>query len=288
MVYKIAVITRTKDRLLFLERALQSVARQTLKDYIHVIVNDGGDREHVDSLVARQSDDVRKHIQVFHRTSASGAPDTIFNESIDRVDSVHVAIHDDDDSWHPEFLARTVKLLDDGAKGVVVRTDKVYEELKDGTIKTRKTERYQSDIKAVSIYRQLIDNQLTPISFIYQRDAYKEIGKYDDSLPVIGDWEFGIRFLLKYDVEFLDPGLALAHYHHRVGGKKDNSFALHSHRYYFNKVANKHFRAELQAGTLGIGYLMNKLRYDQSNLAAMAKKILPGFVTDRLKRRIQR
>ena len=39
---KVAVITRTKDRPIFLKRALLSVSSQTFSDYIHVVVNDGG------------------------------------------------------------------------------------------------------------------------------------------------------------------------------------------------------------------------------------------------------
>jgi len=40
---KVAVITRTKDRVLLLERALQSVHNQSMSDFVHVIINDGGD-----------------------------------------------------------------------------------------------------------------------------------------------------------------------------------------------------------------------------------------------------
>ena len=39
---KVAIITRTKDRPLLLERAIQSVESQTYSDYVHVILNDGG------------------------------------------------------------------------------------------------------------------------------------------------------------------------------------------------------------------------------------------------------
>jgi glycosyltransferase involved in cell wall biosynthesis len=42
-VLKVAVITRTKDRPLLLERAIKSVHNQTFKDYVHIIINDGGD-----------------------------------------------------------------------------------------------------------------------------------------------------------------------------------------------------------------------------------------------------
>lgn len=282
---KVAVITRTKDRTLFLKRAIASVSDQTFKDYVHVIVNDGGDSSEVDNLVAIQDDEVKSRIRVFHREAASNAPDTIFNESIDRVDSEYVAIHDSDDTWHPDFLKLTVEMLDGGARGVVVRTDKVTESIDGGVLHEKKREHYMPDLRAVSLYRQCIDNQLTPISFIYARSAYVAAGKYDDTLPVVGDWEFGVRFLQKFDVEYLDPGFPLAAYHHRADA--DNSFAEHNHRKHINKIQNKYLREDLDRGALGVGYLMSSLRYEQDMFASIAKKILPKRLAGLIKGRVR-
>lgn len=288
---KVAIITRTKDRPLFLARAIQSVAAQTYDDYVHVIVNDGGSTAQIERIVEQSGQ--QGSIKLFHRETASNAPDTIFNESIDRVDSEYVAIHDDDDTWHPEFLAQTTKRLEEsGMMGVVTRTDKVTEELDGNSIKTHKTEQWMPDVKVISLYRQCIDNQLTPIAFVYRRDAYQGVGKYDPGLPIVGDWDFGIRFLQKYDVEFLDPGYALAFYHHRKyvpGAQGNSSFgnSIEKHRYYANLLANKYLRQELAEGRLGIGYIMSQLRYERANTSNILKKILPGFVVGRLKKRVQ-
>lgn len=44
--YRVGIITRTKNRPLLLRRAIQSVANQTYKNYVHIIVNDGDSLEH--------------------------------------------------------------------------------------------------------------------------------------------------------------------------------------------------------------------------------------------------
>lgn len=282
---KVAIITRTKDRQVFLKRALESVSRQTYTDFVHVVMNDGGDKGAVDSLVAEQPKDYRDKIRVFHRDKPSGAPDYLFNEAINKVESDYIAIHDDDDTWHPEFLERAIERLDNGAMGVVVRTDNVYEKNNGKSIEKVKTDRYMPDIQAVSLYRQCLDNQLTAVAFVYSRRAYNDIGGYDDSLPVVGDWEFGIRFLMKYDVEFVDPGYALAYYHRRI--EKDNSFASHSHRENITKVFNKYLRQELAEGRLGIGYIMNDLRYEQDMITGYARKILPRRINGMIRSRLR-
>lgn len=283
---KIAIITRTKDRSVFLPRAIKSIAKQTYGDYVHVIVNDGGDMGTVENIVNSQSPEIRDKIKLFHRAEPSGAPDTIFNESIDRVDSEYVAIHDDDDTWHEDFLLQTVKYLDDtkDVAGVVVRTDKVVEKVDRDTIKIIKSEQLMPDLQAISLYRQFIDNQLMTNAFVYRRTAYEQVGKYDESLPVVADWEFGIRFLQEYEVGFLDPGFALANYHHRLG-TKDNSFAKHSHRKYVTLVANRYLRRDLKNGVLGAGYMISDLKYRQDSRNEFIKRIVPASVLKVMKRK---
>lgn len=283
---KIAIITRTKDRSLFLPRAIKSIATQSYDDYVHVIVNDGGNTEEVERIVDQQPSEIRSKIKLFHRPTSSGAPDTIFNESIDRVQSEYVAILDDDDTWHHDFLRSVVGYLDKSKNeaGVVVRTDKIVEKIKDGKIQILKSERLYPELSAISLYRQFMDNQLMTNAFVFRRSAYEAIGKYDDSLPVVADWEFGIRLLLKYEVGFLEPGFALANYHHRKNSK-DNSFAKHSHRKYVTLVANKYLRQELQSGVLGAGYIMSDLKYRQDSRNDFIKQIIPGKILRVVKRK---
>ena len=285
---KVAIITRTKDRPKLLERTMRSVHEQSFFDFIHVVINDGGDKESVDQLTAQYG----SRVKVIHNDKSEGM-EAASNKAIKSVDSRYVAIHDDDDTWHPEFLERTVKHLEgSGIKGVVVRTDKIMEELQDdGSATFISSTQWLPDVKAINLYRQCIDNQMTPITFIYRRDVFNEIGYYDESLPVCGDWDFGIRFLQKWDVDFLDPGFALANYHHRKfkrGVEGNTSYAGNDKaRYYTNLLMNKYLREELAEGRLGVGYIMSKLRYDQHEKAEMIRRVLPSFVTKRLKKRVQ-
>ncbi|HVX24106.1 MAG TPA: glycosyltransferase [Candidatus Saccharimonadales bacterium] len=287
----IAIITRTKDRPVFLRRALKSVSSQSYTDYEHVIINDNGDQAAVEKAVTAVDESRRAKITVIHRDTPSAGPDTIFTESVDLTKSNYVVIHDDDDSWHPDFLARTTTYLDEHPNlgGVVTRTDKVIERVEGDGVKTIKTFQLMPEVKVINLYRQCVDNQLTPIAFVYRRQAYEAVGKYDSSLPVCGDWEFGIRLLQQYDVDFLDPGYALAYYHHRQlpkHGRGDNSFAAFDHRYYVNLIMNRYLRQELKEGKLGVGYIMNQARYNQSSLAQMIKRLLPRRVSNLLKNRV--
>lgn len=282
---KVAIVTRTKDREAFLRRALESVRSQKYNNYIHVIVNDGGNEDKVNTIVNSLTYEQRIKTKVFHREKPSNAPDTIFNESINRVNSDFFAIHDDDDSWHPSFLQHTVGYLESHKKqaAVVVATNRITETIdRNNRILQKKKTAWMPELEAISLYRQCKDNQLTPISTLFRRSTYESINGFDDTLPVVGDWEFGIRLLMEYDVGFINPGFALANYHHRIN--KDNSFSLHSHREYVTFVINKYLRRDLNSGGLGVGYIMNDLKYTEDIRHQMVKNILPKIITNRIKK----
>ncbi len=289
---KVAVITRTKDRPTFLARAIESVHAQTEKDFIHVIYSDGGDREAINQQISEYSDEITGRIVVVHGKGSNHMEDTLFNPAIRTVGSTYIAIHDDDDTWHPEFLEKSIQTIEESGKGgVVVRTNKITEEITGDTIREIKTERWMPDLKAINLYRQCTENQMTAITFLYKRDIFEKIGGYDNSLAVCGDWDFGIRFLMESDVDYLDPGFALAFYHHRMYKKnaEGNTSGAGNDRfaYFTNQLLNKYLRQELKTGQLGIGYIMSQHRFNESYITRLARRVMPRVLADRLKRRAQ-
>lgn len=107
---KIAVITRTKNRAVLLARAAESVLGQKTENLVWVVVNDGGDKSDVETVV----DDFRKKSDndavVIHNEISAGM-EAASNIGIAASASDYIVIHDDDDSWEPGFLSNCVQLL---------------------------------------------------------------------------------------------------------------------------------------------------------------------------------
>ncbi|MGR9051111.1 MAG: glycosyltransferase family 2 protein [Gammaproteobacteria bacterium] len=99
----VAIITRTKNRNILLRRAIESVLGQHFRNWLMVIVNDGGDAEAVDRLVAEYESQFRGRSKVIHNPNSLGM-EAASNVGIKNSDSRYLVIHDDDDSWHPAFL----------------------------------------------------------------------------------------------------------------------------------------------------------------------------------------
>lgn len=217
---KVAVITRTKNRVIMLSRAARSVSAQTFRDFVWVVVNDGGDAAEVDRLVDIYRGSMPEVIVVHHEVNKG--MEAASNAGIAASSSEFIVIHDDDDTWEPTFLERTVGFLEQDSKipfgGVVTAITHVDEEMTDTEVVIRARKPWHPThapypVGAIQLADLCVINQFAPIAFLFRRSVYDDIGGYDESLPVLGDWDFNLRFVAKYDIAALpDP---LANYHHR-------------------------------------------------------------------------
>ena len=213
--FKVAVITRTKDRAIFLQRAAKSVAAQRFDDFCWVVVNDGGDPAAVEAAVA-EAGIARNRIRVVHNSNSMGM-EAASNIGIKSVQSDYIVIHDDDDSWDPAFLARTVAFLEDQDRpvyaGVVTYSTYVSELIRNDSIVTLDHKPFQHKLQTVDLEAVIERNLFPPISFLFRRSVWENIGGFEESLPVLGDWLFNMEFLLRADIGVLPEPLAF--YHHR-------------------------------------------------------------------------
>lgn len=260
----VAVITRTKNRPLLLPRALDSVLGQSFDDWIHVVVNDGGDPAPVDRLVVERADRYAGRCHVIHNNTSRGM-EAASNQGIAACASRYLVIHDDDDAWRPEFLRKTVSYMQDNSGfpklgGVITHSERVIETIRGERIKTVVKHDFNSWVTTVHLFRMLAENMFPPISFLFRRDALATIGPFREDLPVLGDWDFNIRFLQCFEIGVLRE--FLAYYHHRLPNdavEYSNSVVgqSESHENYSALLRNEWLRSDLANGLAGIGASAN-------------------------------
>ncbi|EES49044.1 glycosyltransferase family 2 protein [Clostridium botulinum] len=258
---KVAIIMRTKDRNIFLKRAIESVINQNYKDWILAIVNDGGNLDDIQKLL-KSYEHYKEKIIIIHNENSLGM-EAASNRGIKSVNSDYVVIHDDDDTWESEFLSKTVNYLDENSNcnGVITYSNKIIEKINNKKIIIKKVKPFNTYLKGIiSIYDLCIKNLFSPISFIYRRSVVDEIGLYDETLPVLGDWEFNLRFIKKYDIHIIEEKLANYHQRPQVkSGVNSNSIvgARKIHLYYETIIKNKLLRNDFASEKLGIGTIIN-------------------------------
>lgn len=261
----VGIITRTKDRPVLLKRALESVIHQSYEDWRLVIVNDGGDPATVDRLVNHYAPQFRGRVSIIHNPVSLGM-EAASNKGIQSVRTRYLAIHDDDDSWAPEFLTIAVAEIEQirqkfpQVAGVIALANAIYERVEGNIVHIDRTEPYWTSAKRgfVSLSELLADNQFAPIQLLFRYDAAETIGFFRADLPVLGDWDFNIRLLSRYDI-FIIPQF-LAFYHHRITDQSGYGNTIHAgknqHELYAKMLKNEWLRQDIQDRRFGIGMLI--------------------------------
>jgi glycosyltransferase involved in cell wall biosynthesis len=255
------IIMRTKNRPVLLKRAIESVCSQTLSDWELVIVNDGGDPSEVEALVEAVPGDLRRRITCLHHKQSKGM-EAASNAGLRALSSRYVLIHDDDDSLFPDFLARTTAYLEapphPSVKGVVTGTERVYEVIEGQTVRETSRHPYNDWLSSISLRRMLVENVFAPIAFLFDREACLEVGAFREDLPVLGDWDFNVRFLTKYEIGLLPDVLARYHDRHKVtDGDYSSSVKgkARLHAFYDNFLRNEWLREDIARGRTGPGII---------------------------------
>lgn len=272
---RVAVVVRTKDRPVFLRRALDDIAAQTLVERDRgavrvVIVNDGGDAERVRRLIGGHP--LAPTVTVVDNASSRGRW-TAANQGVAAVGSDYLVLHDDDDTWHPDFLSETLAFLDvpenAAYAGVATFNDEVRERAQgDGFVEVSR-EPFLREVQHIAFVELCRRNLFPPIAYLYRRSVHDAVGPYDESMTVLADWEFNLRTARRFDIGMITK--PLAYWHKRVDttdasdGASRNATAGGEWGYDENAVrlANRLLRDDLDGGALGVGYLVNVLQLER-------------------------
>lgn len=267
---RVSIITRTKNRLLFLARSILSVQQQGYRDWEIVIVNDGGDAAALEEVLPHVPDAVRGKIRVIHHPVSLGRW-AAANAGLTASRGDLVVIHDDDDTWHESFLETMVAELDRQpitVAGVMCHTQYIDEVVADEVVTRTCVRPFNSWVQNVTLFRMAARNFIPPISFLYRSAIHAELGPYREELPVLGDWDFYMRLLSRFDIQVVPR--VLANYHLRpadAGEQWGNSVkaGLQSHVAVEANILNALLRQDLADGKIGLGTIAN-LAYDLREL----------------------
>jgi Glycosyl transferase family 2 len=111
---RVSVIIPLFNKTGYIERALSSIAAQTLSDFEAIIVDDGS-TDGGDLLAARYSDPRFRLIR-----QPNAGPGAARNRGAAEARAPYLAFLDADDAWRPEFLETNVRLLDANPRAMAV------------------------------------------------------------------------------------------------------------------------------------------------------------------------
>ena len=272
----VAILVRTKDRPRFLSRTLENIAQQTFTDYTVCVINDGGDEQATRAVIEASplGSNAQDSSRVQLLTTAGGNMEAASNAGLAATTSKYVAIHDDDDLWAPKFLERTVAALEEsGALMCTTRVVERYErENSDGEFEVYEERIFHDGLPGMGLQFLFRTNRAVPIGILYRRSLHELVGFYDESLPVVGDWEFNMRAASVADILLVDEPLAYWSLRPDAEGAEANSVKRQAdHARFDSLVRARAIREDLQAGARPGAYLY------QAHLAAdLERRVIDG------------
>lgn len=211
---KVAIITRTRNRPVFLRRAAACLGRQLFHDWVHVIVNDGGKPQAVESVVAELPKAQQQRTRVIHHHVPKGM-EAASNTGMRACQSEYLVVLDDDDTWSPHFLDTCVAFLDNpdnqGLGGVVTRTACIAEVMVRGCLVPVGRKAYNPALSKIDFVSLLNRRLFTQNALLFRRSCQEHVGFFREDFCVLGDWEFDLRFVNQFRVGVIPKVLAYNH-----------------------------------------------------------------------------
>ena len=226
----VGIVTRTRDRTLFLQRAVSAVLAQSCQDWYLVLVNDGGDPDALRSALqaAGLTDRIPEGRLTILDNPTSRGRAAAFNQGLAALDTDFVACLDDDDSWDPDFLTALTGFFRDNDAlipdlgGVAAMVTALREDViddpdggqrivalgEDGLPNAFQRSDFLLNPIAYATYR----HDLYPVQWILRREAVLAAGGFPEAFEVMEDRAFLLRLLQSWRIAVLDRPLA---FHHR-------------------------------------------------------------------------
>jgi len=220
-------------------------------------------------------------LKIIHNPNSLGM-EAASNIGIASCDSTYIVVLDDDDTWHNDMLQNVsdhfLKLSHiDSLAGVMTQVTYIHEKVvNDKIIETGRGYPHRGrtgiSIKEICYFT-------ATHSFFFKRSAYDAIGKFREDLEVLGDFEFNLRFIRKFDIVLLPKALAFYHIRPKVGPVLDaHRNSVNGDRYLWalnqNRIIHNMVREDLDNGRFGMGCLVSltmQLEHLNTNTTLLGK-----------------
>jgi len=210
----VSVIIPTFNRLEFLKEAVESVEKQSCRDFELIIVDDGstdstgGYLENLPIKSRPVKNFPAKHIRLQH----SGFPGLVRNAGARAAEGKYLAFLDSDDLWEPEKLAKQIEYLTANPKIEICHTREVW--LRNGRVVSQSKQRHkrEGDIFEHALKKCIIG----PSTVMLSSRLFAETGGFSEDMEIAEDYELWLRLTNDHEVGYIDEPLVI-----KRGGHQD-------------------------------------------------------------------
>jgi glycosyltransferase involved in cell wall biosynthesis len=245
----VSVIVRTKDRPVFLARALDDILRQSHPASEILVVNDGGDAPTAAYVHSGSAD--APSIRVVSHPSTQGRGAALLT-GVEQSEGDLLAVHDDDDVWSPHFLEKTLfryraaKAALPDCIGAVARMRRRIERQRGSEIETIREEDVPSagtSKGVVNAARYLtFQEDIYPIQAVFEREAALRHAASIADMRLFEDRLLFSRMLLEGELAVVEEVLAYQSIRTESAALRMNGTSRQEIDFYFAVLQNRLLR----------------------------------------------
>lgn len=215
--YLVSVIIPAYNRAGYIAETIQSVLNQTYTKWELIVVDDGSTDDTYDVVLPFLNNRIK-----YYRIEHSGRLGRVRNYGIIQSSGELIAFHDSDDLWRPDKLEIQVGLLTKNQEAVFVIGN--GDEFGENFIQTPDYE----NLFVGSLFLPILEKGkfcfYVP-TFIFKREALKEIGMLDENSSALHDITFFFRMSWRYTGVFTNERLIRIRKHRRSRSSEDDTVA---------------------------------------------------------------
>jgi glycosyltransferase involved in cell wall biosynthesis len=201
----VSVIMPTFNRGYCLAESIHSVLNQSFTDFELIVVDDGSTD---DSLQLLSEFPSLKLIRLKENRGVSYAR----NRGFEIAQGEWIAFLDSDDLWEKDKLARQMSWLTQHPQWHAVHTDEIWIRKGVRVNPMNKHQKYSGDI-----FRHCLPLcAVSPSTVILRAQLLREVGGFDEDMPVCEDYDLWLRIAKQYPFHFIEEKLVV-----KRGGHED-------------------------------------------------------------------
>lgn len=177
--------------------SIESVLRQTYRNWELIVVNDGS-KDSTSAVVLAISDE---RVRLIEQENAGVA--NARNNGINNSTGEYIAFLDSDDLWVEEKLERQIGTIEGGKHKMCFAKTWCFSENSNQTSDCFVNVSLDFDDRN----KILIYDFIPILTVLLAKDVLDEVGHFDETLRGVEDWDLWIRVLQKYEAIYLDEFL---------------------------------------------------------------------------------
>jgi len=186
----ISIVIPTYKRMDYLERLLNSIEKQTFKNFEIIVVDDYSPNQEEYQLVIDKFKTIFPEFTFMVNEKNSGAPHSR-NRGIKLAKYDLIALVDDDDEWLPNKLQHQVEVFEKESEVDIVYT------WTDAIDENRNiVHKYRKEIEGNPKYDILKGCFIPSPSVMVRKSKIMSVGLFDENLPSCQDWDMWTRMIL--------------------------------------------------------------------------------------------